>query len=150
VYASHRTYTGRFKVHYLDIVELYLVVLAHLLTTSTYPGPYESFFWGENGTHIWGEIDQKIAQILYNHPKKLVTSPELRRVDLKDFPLLMGESTNSRIVANRGRALGWKPKQKGIEDALEEDVEAIVDEFLAGKAGPTVAAKTSDFEAGRR
>jgi hypothetical protein len=112
-------------------VELYLIVLNHALTSPYPTDPYEAFYFGSVREHVWGGVFTRIAQILYTHPKKLLTSPELRNVELKDFRHLKSESNNSRSVSNRGFALGWKPKEKPLENHLEEDVLAIVDEYLA-------------------
>jgi hypothetical protein len=107
-------------------------VLNHALTSSAYPAdPYEAFYFGSVGEHIWGEVFTGVAQILYNHPKKLLTTPEVRTVELNDFPKLKIVSSNSRSVGQRSFGLGWKPKEKPLSAYLEEDVLTIVDEYLA-------------------
>lgn len=44
-------------------------------------------------------------------------------------PYVGSTATNSRSVANRGKGLGWKPREEGLWDELEDDVDAILTEL---------------------
>ena len=88
---------------------------------------------------MWGDVIRQIGQILYEQrviPTSTANSVTLRmEPGLRWGPIFIllqvsdtmwlycrNTATNSRSVADRGFALGWRPKSKSVEETLEEDV----------------------------
>jgi len=124
-------------VHIYDVGELYALVLGYALKQNANPAPptnkFENFFFGSVGEHAWGTVAQSVAEIL--HARGQVKSPKAVSVQpAEDLRSLMGNTaTNSRSVGERGRKqLGWSPKGRSLEEALEDDVDATLESLRAG------------------
>jgi hypothetical protein len=56
------------------------------------------------------------------HDRGLVKSGVAKSVPFEDVPELKSTANNSRTVANRGFALGWKPSRASLFDTLDNEV----------------------------
>ncbi|KAG8930777.1 hypothetical protein FRC01_002281 [Tulasnella sp. 417] len=118
------------NVHIDDLVDLYVLVF-NLARSSRQSqeevDPYERWFWGSSTrTHLWGDVAGALAKIMY--AKGIVKKEGVRSVSLgeeeysQEFGLVT-TAHNSRVVANRGFALGWRPQGPTLEDTLASEVE---------------------------
>lgn len=112
-------------MHIDDLVDLYLRLFDHALTTKELPtSVYERFYWGAAGSHTWGPIARELAIRL--HKRGLVDTEEIKSVTVKDEPKLGTVAANSRVVANRAvKTLGWKRSGlgKGLVESLDEEID---------------------------
>ena len=76
---------------------------------------WEGFYFGENGEHHWIDISNAIGQAMTE--LGLSDSPEPTAFTAEELKKYYGSEargwyngSNSRARADRGRALGWKPK----------------------------------------
>lgn len=111
------------QVHIIDLVDLYVRLFQHTLTTSPSSEPaYEKFYWGSAGTYTWGPVARKIATLL--HKRGAVDTVQVKSVTVQEEPKLALVGSNSRSVANRAKkVLGWKPSARELVDSLEEEVD---------------------------
>ncbi|KIO27839.1 hypothetical protein M407DRAFT_22891 [Tulasnella calospora MUT 4182] len=117
------------NVHIDELVDLY-VLLFNLALSSRQSrevvDPYERWFWGSSTrSHVWGDITRELAKILYAKGivQKGVRSVSLEEAEFgQEFGLVI-TAHNSRVVANRGFALGWRPHGPTLEETLEGEVE---------------------------
>jgi len=119
------------NVHVYDVADLYALVFGYALRQNQHPAPpvnkFSNFFFGSVGEHVWGDVARSVAKILHAHGQ--VSSPEAVSVEpSEDLRSLMeNTATNSRSVSERGRKqLGWNPKGRSLEEALEDDVVAVL------------------------
>lgn len=128
-------------VHVRDLARAY-VVLLHRLEAEPYgsaelENPYyfceSSSSSDEQGEVSWGEIAATIGQAL--HERGLIADAAPRTVPPETYGDLFGDFTeavvgrNSRSRAERLRALGWKPVEKGWKASfLEDELPAILKE----------------------
>lgn len=123
------------NVHVDDVADLYLVLYSAVTAPgSTTPHGREGFYIAENGTHAWSAVGKQIAQVLYD--RGLGGSPEPTTFSARELVEHFGSEetgnflvgSNSRGVANRSRAVGWKPRYTN-EDMLASiapEVEAVL------------------------
>ena len=112
------------NVHLDEITDLYDLVFDFALSGNNTNKSYANFFWGSARTHAWGDINDRLARIMYK--KGLVTSDKVRSVTLEEEPGVAVAAHNSRTVSNRSFALGWKPEGARLvtdEDILEDEVD---------------------------
>ncbi|KAG8906512.1 hypothetical protein FRB99_006732 [Tulasnella sp. 403] len=108
------------SVHIDDLVELYGLVLDLALSGDNTNRSYANFFWGTTAEYVWGDIARELARLL--HKRGLVSSAEAHSVPAEEVPRYI--VTNSRTVANRSLALGWKiGSQKSLIEALPEEID---------------------------
>jgi len=114
------------NVDIADLEDLYILVLQKAFNDASKPNgsAYANFYFGSTTQHCWGDVARALAPLLF--AKGLTDSPEAVSVTLAEAPLLRGTRTNSVTKADRGFAIGWKPKGKTIYEALPEDVEATL------------------------
>ncbi|KIV76865.1 hypothetical protein PV11_08716 [Exophiala sideris] len=116
------------QVNVQDLSELYLL-LGEAAVNGGPPATWneEGYYLAENGSFVWGDVLQSIANIA--HKKDLLPSAELKSYKPDDadhvLPIWISIATNSRGVSIRGKKLlGWKPKERSIEDELPTAVDS--------------------------
>ncbi|KAI0729688.1 hypothetical protein C8Q72DRAFT_827313 [Fomitopsis betulina] len=103
-------------VHIDDVADLYIVIFDAVTANPDGVGHgWEGFYFGENGEHTWYDISKEIARTFVElglggtDEPTTFTDDELVKywgsVESGNY-----SGTNSRCRADRGRALGWKPK----------------------------------------
>lgn len=116
------------NVHIADLAKLYVLIFEKAVLERTQSrvssDPYERFYWGSTRTHIWKDVANGIARILYEKNDGIVNSPEAESRPVEELP--GATTTNSHTVSNRGFFNGWKPVEKSLEHTLEEDVDAVL------------------------
>lgn len=138
------------NVHVLDLARGYIVLLHHLEQSSpaeSLKNPY--YFCESTGDNEpdWTEIGSAIGEGLHKAGK--IESPIPKVIPRDLYADLFGHVTpsviglNSRSRANRLRALGWRPTEKGWKECfLEDELPVILQEDsgkFAGYAGITSA-----------
>lgn len=85
------------------------------------------FYFGENGEHSLYEVSAEVGKVMVARGKSDQAEPlTFSEQEMKKyFPNGSSLGTNSRCRADRGRAIGWKPK-KTTKDMLA----SIKHEFL--------------------
>ncbi|KAG8897894.1 hypothetical protein FRC01_011123, partial [Tulasnella sp. 417] len=122
------------NVHIEDLMDLYGLVLELGLSGNAPSDAYERFFFGSAGEHVWGNVAKELARIM--HQKGLVESAEVKSIALEEEKSLLATATNSRSVANRGFALGWKPSRKSLMELLPLEVEWTLEQMKDGSKAP--------------
>ncbi|KAG8891948.1 hypothetical protein FRC00_012892, partial [Tulasnella sp. 408] len=122
------------NVHVEDLMDLYGLVLELGLSGNGPSDSYERFFFGSAGEHVWGNVAQELAKIM--HQKGLVDSAEVKSIALEEEKSLVATATNSRSVANRGFALGWKPSRLSLMETLPLEVEWTIEQMKDGSREP--------------
>jgi nucleoside-diphosphate-sugar epimerase len=137
-------------VHVDDIADLFIVVFDAVTANPDAPGHgWEGFYFGENGSYKYKELGEAIGKALVKVGKaKEETPTPFTKEEIDKYFAGVGSSaslqiepwiltsffqseylgSNSRCVANRGRALGWKPKH-GTDDfyaSVLPETEAIL------------------------
>lgn len=125
-------------MHIYDLVDLYVILLEKALAereTAINPqdisgaqivaavDPYERWYFGSVGEHMWGDIGRKLGPLLY--ARGLVNTPEA--VSIPASEVSPATATNSRSVANRAFKDGWKPHRPSLEDILDEDIDGVLE-----------------------
>ncbi|KAI0649448.1 NAD-P-binding protein [Trametes meyenii] len=121
-------------VHIHDVADLYIVLFDAIVSKPEQTGHgWEGLYFGENGEHSWYQISRAIGDALValgiaQDPEPTTfTVPELIKYFTSEaWGYYSG--TNSRARADRGRALGWKPRYT-TEDMLKSirpEVEAWI------------------------
>ena len=103
---------------------------------------WEGFHFGENGEHSWYQISRAIGEAMV--ALGLTSDPEPTSFSKDELVKYFGSEaagnysgSNSRCCADRGRALGWKPKST-TEDMLKSiraEVETYAEAMKEGKMG---------------
>ncbi|KIW24957.1 uncharacterized protein PV07_10633 [Cladophialophora immunda] len=114
------------EIHVLDLARGYLTLLHWLEQTDASKVLENPYFFCENGQEFaWRDAVAQVGKAL--HAAGRIKSPEPKSIPESDFDDLFGKYTawvvgsNSRSRANRLRALGWEPKEKGLMASLAED-----------------------------
>lgn len=118
------------EVHVQDLSIVFLLLVTAALSPDGGKATWndEGYYFAENGEFVWGELGQKLAQLMYE--KKLINSPEVDHIDMAEADRLRPAGsylwgTNSRCKSIRANKLfGWKPQQQKLFDSLSQ----IVDE----------------------
>ena len=113
------------SVHIDDLIELYGLVLDLALSGSNTNTPYENFFFGSSDHYVWGDIARELARLL--HAQGLIKSDQPKSVSRSETVRLT--ASNSRSVANRGFALGWKPVGKSLKETLQEEIDLTISQL---------------------
>lgn len=116
-------------VHVQDLSKLYLL-LGEAAANGGAPASWneQGYYLAENGSFVWGEVIQKIAEIA--HKKGLLPDSEVESLSPDEVERIWthakyGLGTNSRGVSIRAKKLlGWKPGMRGLEDELPDAVES--------------------------
>lgn len=118
------------QVHVQDLSQIFV----SLVTAATQPGGGKAtwndkgYYFAEDGDFVWGDISRSIAKIAAE--KGFIQSAEIDSLPAAEVNKLMTAGafltgTNSRAKAVRARELlGWKPKEKKLEDFLTQIVES--------------------------
>lgn len=119
------------SIHVQDLSTLYLL-LGEAAANGGPPATWndQGYYLAENGSFVWGDIIQLIADIAYK--KKLLPQPTVESYapDEVDKYVSHGRylfGTDSRGISIRGkRLLGWKPTMPSVEEVVPAtvDVEA--------------------------
>jgi hypothetical protein len=86
----------------------------------------EGYYFAENGSFVWGDIQRKVAEEAY--AQKLISSPAVDSLDDKQTTEILSAGlyawgSNSRGHSLRARKLfGWEPKQPKLIDLIPEIV----------------------------
>lgn len=113
------------SVHIDDLIELYGLVLDLAISGNGSSDPYENFFFGSSDSYVWADVSKELAKQL--HARGLIDSDEPKSVAPSEAPQLT--SSNSRSVANRSFALGWKPSGKSLIDTLQEEIDLTLSQM---------------------
>ncbi|EXJ92727.1 hypothetical protein A1O3_01279 [Capronia epimyces CBS 606.96] len=116
-------------VHVQDLSKLYLLLGEAALNGGS-PATWNElgYYLAENGSFVWGDVIQKIADIA--HKKGLLPDSDVESLsqDEVDRIFVHGKyqlGTNSRGVSVRAKKLlGWKPTMRSIQDELPDAVES--------------------------
>lgn len=115
------------NVHIRDLSDLYLKLVEAAATSAGNAfWNNQGYYFTENGEHVWGEISHKIASEAYK--QGLLPSDDVISVTGKEADQLSAHASllwggNSRASAIRARKLlGWRPKERSIEDEIPEVV----------------------------
>ncbi|PIL36717.1 hypothetical protein GSI_00406 [Ganoderma sinense ZZ0214-1] len=122
------------NVHITDVADLYMVLFDSIVANPDNTGHgWEGFYFGENGEHHWIDISTTIGQVMVELGLSENPEPTTFTVDeLKKYWSSEGagwySGTNSRARADRGRALGWKPKYttQDMLASIKPEVELFV------------------------
>jgi nucleoside-diphosphate-sugar epimerase len=133
--AAGKAYTtgeglNRFAIiHVIDCSQLFLVVLDAALHGNIPPNPRDRYYFGEADEFVFKDAAQAVANALYARGK--IASPEVVMIPtegneelvkrLNDTELL----NNCRCRAVKARQLGWKPKNGGMKEFLEDAKETV-------------------------
>jgi nucleoside-diphosphate-sugar epimerase len=144
------------EVHVQDLSNVFLALVTAALSPDGGKATWndKGYYFTESGEFMWGEIGQKLAQLMFD--KKFINSAEVDHVDKDGVDKLkpMGSylwGTNSLCKSTRANKLfGWVPKEKSLADLLPE----VVDEearklgitkghaaHAAGEANPYIPAQ---------
>ncbi|KAG9021442.1 hypothetical protein FRB95_002126 [Tulasnella sp. JGI-2019a] len=116
------------SVHIDDIVDLYFLVIKQALAPSPIKSAYERFYWGSSASFQWDALIKEIAVRL--HKKGLLSTAEVKKVSLEDYPHLAILSKNSRTVSNRAlKTLGWAPHGRSLTDGLDDEIDLTLSQL---------------------
>ncbi|KAG8993265.1 hypothetical protein FRB94_010919 [Tulasnella sp. JGI-2019a] len=116
------------SVHIDDIVDLYFLVIEQALTPSPIRSAYERFYWGSSASFQWDALITEIAVRL--HKKGLLSTAEVKKVPLEDYPNLAILSKNSRTVSNRAlKTLGWAPHGRSLMESLDDEIDLTLSQL---------------------
>ena len=96
---------------------------------------WEGFYFVENGEHTWYQISKAIGEALVEfgiaddaEPTPFSVEELVKYFGAEEWGWYGG--TNSRCRANRGRAIGWKPKHtpEDLLKSVHTEVEAYLQE----------------------
>ena len=114
------------QIHVLDAARAFIVLLDFVERASAGELLQNPYFFCENGVETsWKEVAVEIGRILFERGK--IEDPTPRTIPKELYGDLFGEETpvmiglNSRSRAERLRALGWQPQEKGWRESLSED-----------------------------
>ncbi|KAM0793567.1 hypothetical protein ACM66B_001003 [Microbotryomycetes sp. NB124-2] len=115
-------------VHAQDLEQLYVLVADLALSGRDKNSSFGRFYFGSGEEHSWGEIVDRLAELLQARGK--VDSKDVLAISRQEGseinPYIASTATNSRSVANRGKALGWKPRKEGLWQEIEDDVDGVL------------------------
>lgn len=114
------------QIHVLDLARGYEVILRWMESATGDDVRANPFFFCENGVEAsWKEVAAEIAKGLVDAGKikdlEPKTAPESLYGDLFGDATVCTIGLNSRSRADRLRALGWAPREKGWKEAFVED-----------------------------
>ncbi|KAI0635945.1 NAD-P-binding protein [Trametes polyzona] len=130
-------------VHIHDVADLYIQLFDQIVSNPDKTGHgWEGFYFGENGEHSWYQISRAIGEALV--ALGIASDAEPTPFSVAELVKYFGSErmgwysgSNSRCRADRGRAIGWKPRYT-TEDMLKSirpEIEAIIkQQKAAGKA----------------
>ncbi|KAF8271196.1 hypothetical protein EI94DRAFT_1721100 [Lactarius quietus] len=109
--------------------ELYQIILDAALANPNTPHGREGYYFGASGEYRLHDLAKAYSQALYELGKG--KSPEPTRFTAEEAQKYFGGEwlgNNARCKAERGKALGWKPKKttKDFLESVRAEVEVIV------------------------
>ncbi|EJF64808.1 NAD(P)-binding protein [Dichomitus squalens LYAD-421 SS1] len=121
------------NVHIDDIAELYIVLFDSSISSPDMTGHgWEGWYYGENGEHHWIDISRAVGKALVE--LGITDNAEPTSFAVEELPKYFGSEgfgwsfgSNCRCRADRGRALGWKPKYttQDLLASIKPEVEAF-------------------------
>ena len=115
------------------VADLYIVLFDNIISNPDKTGHgWEGFYFGENGEHQWIDISRAVGKALVE--LGLADNPEPTTFTVEELVKYWGNEdlgwysgTNSRCRADRGRALGWKPKYttQDMLASIKPEIEAL-------------------------
>ncbi|KII89891.1 hypothetical protein PLICRDRAFT_174707 [Plicaturopsis crispa FD-325 SS-3] len=118
------------NVHIDEVADLYVVILDSVLSGSDKADHgHEGYYFGENGEHKLYDVSAAIAKALFELGKG--KSPEPTTFSDEEATQFFGGpwlGSNCRVVADRSRALGWKPTKTTVDllASIKPEVEALL------------------------
>ncbi|KAH9945010.1 NAD-P-binding protein [Epithele typhae] len=128
-------------VHIDDLAGLYISIFNAIVNKPDTTGHgFEGFYFGENGEHSWMSISCAIgdAMVALGYTSDASPSPFSTEELIKYFgseAAGLYSGTNARCRADRGRALGWKPKYTTLDmlKSVRDEVEHYGELMKGGK-----------------
>ncbi|OJT06574.1 hypothetical protein TRAPUB_2569 [Trametes pubescens] len=121
-------------VHIHDVADLYITLFDSIVSNPDTTGHgWEGFYFGENGEHSWYQISRAIGDALV--ALGISKDPEPTSFTTEELIKYFGSEwmgnysgSNSRCRADRGRAIGWKPKftTEDMLKSIKPEVEAWI------------------------
>lgn len=117
------------NVHVYDLSNLFILLVEAAVSKNLSVALWgnNGYYFTENGSHVWGDLAQTIAEI--SQKKGYLSSVEVESLDEKEAMDIAGFQAvswglNSKGKARRARKfLGWNPMKK----SLLEEIPSIVD-----------------------
>ncbi|KAF8600417.1 hypothetical protein BDV93DRAFT_559394, partial [Ceratobasidium sp. AG-I] len=125
------------NIHVEDLVQVFHAIVDHALkvqaTNSSQDATrdgFDNFYFATAGEHTWAPVITEVARTMYK--RELLDTPEVKSVSPEANQILaMYTGHNSRAYSTRLKALGWVPKEKGIIETVDSDVEFSAKMFTA-------------------
>ncbi|KAI0310349.1 hypothetical protein OF83DRAFT_1178644, partial [Amylostereum chailletii] len=114
-------------VHIEDLVDYYLrVVEVAAGGKDVGASPYARYFVVTANAVSWKEIATVVAGALYR--RTILESGAPTAVDMAELdPGIFFVSANERVVAERGRALGWKARRVELKEYINESIDEVLE-----------------------
>lgn len=119
------------NVHVEEVAQIYILILEAALAGKLVSGKSGSYFFGESGEHVVGDISKKIGETL---AAKGIGKPEPTAFTPQDIAKYFGGSyylgSTSRAKASRARQLGWNPTKSTPDflNSISAEVELLLKE----------------------
>jgi len=108
-----------------DLADLYIIIFDSIRSGTNKVHGREGFYFSENGELNWYAMAKAIAVALHEIGKAPSSEPEpYRPEEIAAAGLAKYMGCNARNVANRSKALGWKPKHSTEDFTKDIDREA--------------------------
>jgi len=114
-----------------ETADLFIVVFDRALTDPSLAHGREGFYFGENGEHQQYDVYRQIAQTLFDlgkgkSPEPTTFTDEENRKYLGGLATSLG--ANSRALAERSKAVGWKPVKTTADflASIRSEVESVI------------------------
>lgn len=116
------------NVHVHDLGDLFVLLVDAALDPKKRVDPElfgpKTYFFAENGVHVWGEVSQWVADEA--HRQGFLKEATVKQIDMEEVKAQSGNPTwglNSKSTATRPRKyLGWSPKGKSLKDEIPDVV----------------------------
>ena len=99
------------------MADLYVLLLEKIHSGEPLAHGRNGFYFGEDGEYVIYDLAKAVSEALYSKGKSKSATPTALTEDevAKYFPSSAVLGTNSRCKAERSRAIGWSPKNGGLE-----------------------------------
>ena len=101
----------------ITVADLYVLLLEGIHSGKPLAHGRNGFYFGEDGEYVLYDLAKAVSEALYGKGKSKSATPTTLNEDemAKYFPGTMFPGSNSRCKAERSRAIGWSPKNGGLE-----------------------------------
>jgi len=118
-----------------ELSDLYIILYNAIMVDNEKIGHgHAGFYFAENGAHEMSEVSTIIARVLFEHGKGYSPNPSsFTENEMEKYLAWVGPliGSNAKCVANRARALGWKPTKS--TSALLETVREVATSYVSGQ-----------------